>query len=267
MTMGEPKKSKRVKYDEAVKSYSPKELKQHHDETLTYYIEHDGEVSVKVLSRVGKVPQAYVREWIKSENWDQYVKEDPEDKVKVSEKTKQFIESAAEKYGLSEQEETFCYHYFKCKNATQAALRAGYSSSWAYNCGYRLLGKPKIKQFLKDLQAQACEELFVDTLDIIRMWAKIAFADMNDYVNVSGAGVMLKGSGQTDGQVITEIKEGKDGITIKMADKMKALDRLSSYFKVLPGDKAQEAKLKVIEKALSSDDEDDEPLKIEIVGV
>ena len=99
------------------------------------------------------------------------------------------------------------------------------------------------------------------------MWAKIAFADMNDYVNVSGAGVMLKGSGQTDGQVITEIKEGKDGITIKMADKMKALDRLSSYFRVLPGDKAQEAKLKVIEKALSSDDEDDEPLKIEIVGV
>lgn len=267
MTMGEPKKNKRVKYDEAVKSYSPKELKQHHDETLTYYIEHGGEVSVKVLSRVGKVPQAYVREWIKSENWDQYVMEDPEDKVKVSEKTKQFIQSAAEEYGLSEQEETFCYHYFKCKNATQAAMKAGYSSAYAYNCGYRLLNKPHIKKFLKDLQAQACEEVFVDTLDIIRMWAKIAFADMNDYVSVSGAGVMLRGSSQTDGQVITEIKEGKDGITIKMADKMKALDRLSSYFKVLPGDKAQEAKLKVIEKALSSDDEDDEPLKIEIVGV
>ena len=262
--MGE---NKRVKYDEAVKNYSPTELKKHHDETLTYYIDHSGEVSVKVLSRVGKVPQSYVRKWMKEENWDQYTKEDPEDKIKVSEKTKQFIQSAAEDYGLSEKEETFCYHYFKCKNATQAALRAGYSSSWAYNCGYRLLGKPKIKQFLKDLQAQACEELFVDTLDIIRMWAKIAFADMNDYVSVSGAGVMLNGSNQTDGQVITEIKEGKDGITIKMADKMKALDRLSSYFKVLPGDKAQEAKLKVIEKALSSDDEDDEPLKIEIVGV
>ena len=191
--------------------------------------------------------------------------EDPEDKVKVSEKTKQFIESAAERYGLSEQEETFCYHYFKCKNATQAAMRAGYSSAYAYNCGYRLLNKTHIKQFLKDLQAQACEELFVDTLDIIRMW--IAFADMNDYVNVSGAGVMLKGSGQTDGQVITEIKEGKDGITIKMADKMKALDRLSSYFKVLPGDKAQDAKLRILEKAANSDGDDEEPLKIEIVGV
>lgn len=265
--MGEPKKSKKVKYDEAVKKYSPTEMKQHHDETLTYYIEHGGEVSVKVLSRVGKVPQAYVREWIRSENWDQYVKEDPGDKIKVSKKTKQFIESAAEKYGLSEQEEAFCYHYFKCKNATQAAMRAGYSSAWSYNAGYKILNKPKVKQFLKDLQSQACEELFVDTLDIIRMWAKIAFADMNDYVNVSGAGVILKGSGQTDGQVITEIKEGKDGITIKMADKMKALDRLSSYFKVLPGDKAQDAKLRILEKAANSDEDDEEPLKIEIVGV
>lgn len=48
---------------------------------------------------------------------------------------------------------------------------------------------------------------------------------------------------------------------------MKALDRLSSYFKVLPGDKAQDAKLRILEKASRSEDEDDEPLKIEIVGV
>jgi phage terminase small subunit len=267
MTMGEPKRNKKVKYDEAVKDYSPQELKQHHDDCLTYYIEHKGEVSVKVLSRVGKVPQSYIRAWMKDENWDQYVMEDSGDKVQVSEKTKQFIESAAEKYGLTEQEELFCYHYFKCKNATQAAMKAGYSSAWSYNAGYKLLNKPKIKEFLKDLRAQACEEIFVDTLDILRMWAKIAFADMNDYVSVSGAGVMLKGSSQTDGQVITEIKEGKDGITIKMADKMKALDRLSSYFQVLPGDKAQEAKLRILEKAASSNEDDDEPLKIEIVGV
>lgn len=259
-------KNKNVKYDEAVKGYSPDEMKRHHDETLTYYIEHMGEVSVKVLSRVGKVPQSYVREWIKSENWKQYVMEDPEDKIKISEKTKEFIQSAAEEYGLSEQEEMFCYHYFKSKNATQAALRAGYSSSWAYNAAYKLLNRPNIRKFLNDLQSQACEEIFVDTLDILRMWAKIAFADMNDYVSVSGAGVMLRGSNQTDGQVITEIKEGKDGVTIKMADKMKALDRLSSYFKLLPEDKAKDAKLRILEKAVNNDD-DEEPLKIEIVGV
>lgn len=257
---------KRKKYDDDVKKYSPEELKKHHDDALTYYIENGGEVSTKVLSRHGKVPQSYIRKWMKEENWDKYVMEDQGDKVKVSEKTKQFIQSAAEEYGLSEQEETFCYHYFKCKNATQAAMKAGYSSAYAYNCGYQFLNKPHIKRFLKDLQAQACEEVFVDTLDIIRMWAKIAFADMNDYVSVSAAGVMLKGSNQTDGQVITEIKEGKDGITIKMADKMKALDRLSAYLRILPEDQVKDSKLRILQKAASGDS-DDEPLKIEIVGV
>lgn len=262
--MGETKK--KVKYDEAVKKYSPSEMKKHHDETLTYYIEHEGEVSVKVLSRVGKVPQSYVRKWMKDENWDQYVMEDEGDRVKVTEKTKEFIQSSAEKYGLTEQEELFCYHYFKCKNATQAAMRAGFSSAWGYNAGYNILNRPKIKEFLRAIQTQACEELFLDTLDIVRMWAKIAFSDMNDYVTVSGAGVMLRNSGQTDGQVVTEIKEGKDGITIKLADKMKALDRLSSYFKVLPEDKAKDVKVRILEKAAAGD-MDEEPLKIEIVGV
>lgn len=262
--MGENKK---VKYDEVVKTYSTKELKKHHDDTLTYYIEKDGEVSVKVLSRVGKVPQSYVRRWMKDENWDQYVKEDDGDKIKVSPRVKDFIQSGAERYGLSEQEESFCYHYFKCKNATQAALRAGYGSHYAYNAAYHLLNKESVRSFLKAIQAEACEEIFVDGMDILKMWAKIAFADMNDYVSVSGAGVMLRGSSQTDGQVVTEIKEGKDGITIKLADKMKALDRLSSYFKVLPGDKAQDAKVRVLEKAAKSDGEDESPLKIEIVGV
>lgn len=262
--MGAPKK--KVKYDETVKGYSPKELKGHHDDALTYYIEHQGEISVKVLSRVAKVPQSYVRKWIKEENWDQYVKEDPEDKIKLSEKTKQFIESAAEKYGLSEQEEIFCYHFYKSKNATQAALKAGYGSHYAYNAAYHILQKNNVKEFMKELQTHACEELFVSTIDILRMWAKIAFADMTDYVSVSGAGVMLKNSSTVDGQIITEVKEGKDGVTIKLADKMKALDRLSSYLKVLPGDKAQDVKLRILQKA-ADDDSGDEPLKIEIVGV
>lgn len=257
-------KDKRDNFDELVKGYSKKELKQHHDETLTRFIEDGGEVSVKVLSRVGKVPQAYVRKWIKEENWDQYITTDKKD---LTEKTKEFIKSAAERYGLSEKEELFCYHFFRTKNATQAALRAGYGSHYSYNAAYHILQKKNVKEFMKELQTHACEELFVSTIDILRMWAKIAFADMNDFVSVSGAGVILRNSSSVDGQVITEIKEGKDGVTIKLADKMKALDRLSSYLKILPGDKAQEAKLRILEKAANSNEDDEEPFKIEIVGV
>lgn len=255
---------KRDNFEEAVKGYSKKELRKHHDETLTRYIEDGGEVSVKVLSRVGKVPQSYVRKWIKDENWDQYLTTEKED---LTQKTREFIKSAAEWYGLSEKEELFCYHFFRTKNATQAALRAGYGSHYSYNAAYHILQKDNVREFMKELQTHACEELFVSTIDILRMWAKIAFADMTDYVSVSGAGVTLRNSSSVDGQVITEVKEGRDGVTVKLADKMKALDRLSSYLKVLPGDKAQEVKLRILEKAADSNGDDDEPLKIEIVGV
>lgn len=255
---------KRDNFEEAVKGYSKKELRKHHDETLTRYIEDGGEVSVKVLSRVGKVPQSYVRRWIKEENWGQYLTTERED---LTRKTREFIKSAAEQYGLSEREELFCYHFFRTKNATQAALRAGYGSHYSYNAAYHILQKDNVREFMKELQTHACEELFVSTIDILRMWAKIAFADMTDYVSVSGAGVTLRNSSSVDGQVITEVKEGRDGVTVKLADKMKALDRLSSYLKVLPGDKAQEVKLRILEKAADSNRDDDEPLKIEIVGV
>lgn len=255
---------KRDNFEEAVKGYSKKELRKHHDETLTRYIEDRGEVSIKVLSRVGKVPQSYVRKWIKDENWDQYLTTEKED---LTQKTREFIKSAAERYGLSEKEELFCYHFFRTKNATQAALRAGYGSHYSYNAAYHILQKDNVREFMKELQTHACEELFVSTIDILRMWAKIAFADMTDYVSVSGAGVTLRNSSSVDGQVITEVKEGRDGVTVKLADKMKALDRLSSYLKVLPGDKAQEVKLRILEKAADSNGDDDEPLKIEIVGV
>lgn len=255
---------KRDNFEEAVKGYSKKELRKHHDETLTRYIEDGGEVSIKVLSRVGKVPQSYVRKWIKDENWDQYLTTEKED---LTQKTREFIKSAAERYGLSEKEELFCYHFFRTKNATQAALRAGYGSHYSYNAAYHILQKDNVRGFMKELQTHACEELFVSTIDILRMWAKIAFADMTDYVSVSGAGVTLRNSSSVDGQVITEVKEGRDGVTVKLADKMKALDRLSSYLKVLPGDKAQEVKLRILEKAADSNGDDDEPLKIEIVGV
>lgn len=256
--------AKRDNFEEAVKGYSKKELRKHHDETLTRYIEDGGEVSIKVLSRVGKVPQSYVRKWIKDENWDQYLTTEKED---LTQRTREFIKSAAERYGLSEKEELFCYHFFRTKNATQAALRAGYGSHYSYNAAYHILQKDNVREFMKELQTHACEELFVSTIDILRMWAKIAFADMTDYVSVSGAGVTLRNSSSVDGQVITEVKEGRDGVTVKLADKMKALDRLSSYLKVLPGDKAQEVKLRILEKAADSNGDDDEPLKIEIVGV
>ena len=46
--------------------------------------------------------------------------------------------------------------------------------------------------------------------------------------------VDLHAADMVDGSIITEVKQGKDGVSVKLADKMKALDKLSQYFDLVP---------------------------------
>ncbi|MRA75654.1 terminase, partial [Bacillus thuringiensis] len=46
--------------------------------------------------------------------------------------------------------------------------------------------------------------------------------------------VDLHEADMVDGSIITEVKLGKDGVSVKLADKMKALDKLSQYFDLVP---------------------------------
>ena len=48
---------------------------------------------------------------------------------------------------------------------------------------------------------------------------------------------MLKESDEIDTQLIAEVKEGRDGVSIKLADRQKAIEWLSKYFLMHPDDK------------------------------
>jgi phage terminase small subunit len=74
---------------------------------------------------------------------------------------------------------------------------------------------------------------------ILEEYMRIAFADMTDYVEFDNRRVRLKNSADVDGRLITEVKQGKDGVTIKLADKMKAIERLEKLFNVIPDRKLQ----------------------------
>ena len=66
---------------------------------------------------------------------------------------------------------------------------------------------------------------------------RIACADMGDYVLFGRTGVILQESKLTDTQLIQEVKEGKSGISIKLADRQKAIDWLTKYFLMHPESK------------------------------
>jgi len=243
--------------------YTPKERKEAHDIALRAYIDSGGTLSSKCLARRAFVPSEWVARWAREENWRQFLPGyQPGDKLFLSEKVK---EEAKEEVELSDKEWAFCWSYFKCRSATQAALNAGYSVGSGER-GYLLLNKPKIRAGLESIRKQVQHESLVEATDIVNMWAKIAFADMTDYVDISRAGVFLKPSKQIDGQVIQEVKEGRDGVTIKLADRMKALDKLSEYLGVTPEDKSKMVKQILAQRAVESEKEDDS-LVVKILGV
>ena len=63
--------------------------------------------------------------------------------------------------------------------------------------------------------------------------------------------------------MICKIKEGRDGVSIELADKMKALDKLSNYLGVTPQDLLDKAKVQLLEDQAGIDQ--DNSLQITII--
>lgn len=82
------------------------------------------------------------------------VKEKPTSKgvVKLTDKQKRFIEE-----------------YLVDLNATQAAIRAGYSEKTAYSIGEENLKKPVIKQAIEEAQSNRSSRVQITQDDVIRM--------------------------------------------------------------------------------------------------
>ncbi|QAS52390.1 terminase small subunit [Halobacillus litoralis] len=163
---------------------------------------------------------------------------------------------------LTDKQRLFCVHYIKTFNATQSAIKAGYAPDSAHVEGSRLLRNAKVREYILDLKSNMTDALFLDAMDVLRKYAEIAFADITDFVtftrkdvdtgkkdvllNQDGTvkdivprvdsynEVFFKDSELVDGTIVTEVKHGRDGVSVKLADKMKALDKLWQYFDMLP---------------------------------
>lgn len=161
--------------------------------------------------------------------------------------------------GLTEKQRLFCLCYMKNFNATQAAINAGYSKNTAMEQGYQLLRKNSVRAEVERLKSIKRQSIMISEDDIVERYMRIAFADMTDFAEfgtesypaVDEAGNMLVGTdgniiyrkrnylefkdhNQVDGGLVCEIKLGRQGMTVKLEDRQKALDWLSSYFNMNP---------------------------------
>lgn len=161
-------------------------------------------------------------------------------KVAHKEKTQPVIEND----DLTEQQKMFCLFYLQHFNATKAyqqAYQCDYQTANAI--GYRLLVNDGVKKELHRLKAELQQDTFVDVKDLIQEYVKQAFADMSDFtefgqevVEFSDGSegpvsfVRLKNSDNVDGTLIQEVKKGKDGVSVKLYDKQKAMSELMKYY-------------------------------------
>ncbi|WP_397537862.1 terminase small subunit [Rummeliibacillus pycnus] len=178
---------------------------------------------------------------------------------------------------LTDKQWLFCMYYTKYWNATKAYQKV-------YECDYmaasvngsKALRNTKIRDEITRIKKEIANGIMIESRAVLQKWIDIAFADITDYVSfgkreqqvVGMYGplvdkkmkkpimetvnyVDLKESTQVDGTIVTEVKQGKDGISVKLADKMKALDFLTKYTDILNENELKQLKVEKERIAIS----------------
>lgn len=158
---------------------------------------------------------------------------------------------------LTEKQKMFCFLYLRYKfNETKAYQEAyGVDYKTANSNAYRLMVNDGVKKEIDRLKLELKQEAYVTTKDMIQEYIKQSFADITDFVEFkvveepvrdmfgnkvkdedTGEVIMkrrniveFKDSAEVDGSLIQEVRVGKDGASLKLMDKQKAMDVLMKY--------------------------------------
>lgn len=210
------------------------------DEAKRLFDEVNGEITNReIAARLG-TDEKKVAVWKQRDGWTVVQqKKLIQQKTKIQQKKadKKVAKAVAENTDLTEQQKMFCLLYVKTYNATQSYMKAHeVSYRTAHSYGYTQLQLPKIREEIKRLQAIKNESLLAGSQDVVELHMRIAFADITDFFEFKGLIVTLKDSSELDGQLISEVKETEQGVSLKLADRQKSLDFLERYFLMNPMD-------------------------------
>lgn len=169
------------------------------------------------------------------------------------------VESVIENSDLTDKQRLFCIYYTRCFNATKAYQKAyGVDYPTAVANAYRMMKNDGIKKEIIRLKQNRFNRELLTESDIFQKYMDIAFSDITDYVKFGTEKVPVmtmygpaqvkdpetgekktlmetvnvihfKDSTEVDGTIVAEVKHGKNGSSIKLADRMKALQWLSDH--------------------------------------
>lgn len=212
-------------------------------------------ITMKELAEKHDVKPATLRSRKTREDWQRNAtnkvatKRATKRKNVATKKAEKIIENNSELQGW---EIEFCYEYVRTWNATRSYMKVKETTyGTAAVESHKLLKKPNIINAIKDIKKETDTGLLISVEDIKNEYFKQAFADINDVVKVQLTEhhlndkngnkfidmegnpvtghfneVYVNSSDQFDGTLIKRISQGKDGISVELYDKQKAMQEL-----------------------------------------
>lgn len=251
---------------------------------------HSGMSLAEIARKLGK-PEGTVRRWKSTQKWEEDKSERSEIKANVrNDKKRNKKEAVADEVNrvmknqrLTNKQQLFCLYYIRYFNATKAYQKAYECSYNVANAeGYKLLVNPCIKEEIRRMKQNRLNREMLDESDIFQKYMDIAFSDITDYVSfgTEEAPVMtmygpakvedkenggkkiltktvnvvrFKESTIVDGTLISEVKQGKDGASIKLMDKHKALEWIADHMDMATEE--QRARIEALRSKVKDDKE------------
>ncbi len=147
---------------------------------------------------------------------------------------------------LSAKQRTFVAEYLKDKNAGRAAIAAGYSPKAAETNGPRLLRNAQIKAAVEKALVRVAEKAELKAADVLAEMRKLAFVKLKDAYDDDGKLLPLHEMPEDVQTALSAVESeelfiGKGAGRIKIGqskkvklfDKVKNLEMLAKYFKLL----------------------------------
>ena len=268
------------------------------------YKEYSGDISLVEIASQLKIPPGTIRGWKSKDKWEQKLngtfqsnkQNVPKKKNNVTKKKTEPIadevKSVMENDDLTDKQRLFCLYYTKYFNATKAyqkAYEVDYNT--AASISYRLLENVGVKKEIYRLKQGKLNRAMFDEADLFQMYLDIATANINDFVDfgtkeitaLSETGIPLldeegneitylknyvnfKDVKEVDGFLISEVSQGRNGVKIKLQDKMKAMEWLDKHIGLATKEqKARISKLKAETKQIAEKDKEAAPPNITII--
>lgn len=155
---------------------------------------------------------------------------------------------------LNPKQELFCQYYAKNNNALQSYLKVyDCTKESAMAAAYKLLENIRVKQRVAELKAEQRLDVNVTKEDLILYCLRVVAADPGEYLKfkkeeipvITKKGVLTDADGKVvtrplnvisvedseklDTGVITEVRQGRDGLSFKLEDKKWAWEKLEKY--------------------------------------